>query len=102
MPVEDSGGVLTAAESAGADGQEAQVIVVVCREGNRHVGIAVSHVLDVAAGAELVEAGTRLRTEGVTLLKDRVTGVVGLGAVAPLPAADGAPAEWNQIAESVA
>ena len=102
MPVEDSGGVLTAAESAGADGQEAQVIVVVCREGNRHVGIAVSHVLDVAAGAELVEAGTRLRTEGVTLLKDRVTGVVGLGAVAPLPAVDGAPAEWNQIAESVA
>jgi two-component system chemotaxis sensor kinase CheA len=102
MPVEDSGGVLTAAQSEAVEGHEAQVIVVVCREGNRHVGIAVSHVLDVAAGAELVEAGTRLRTEGVTLLKDRVTGVVGLGAVAPLPASEGATAEWNQIAESMA
>ena len=37
---------------------EAQIVVVVCREGNRHVGIAVSHVLDVAAGSSLFEAGT--------------------------------------------
>jgi hypothetical protein len=51
----------------------------VCREGNRQVGIAVSHVLDVAAGGDLFEAGTRLRTGGVTLLKNRVTGVVDLG-----------------------
>jgi chemotaxis signal transduction protein len=49
---------------------DAQIIVVVCREGNRHVGIAVSHVLDVAAGGDLFEAGTSQRTGGVTLLKD--------------------------------
>ncbi len=66
LPVEDSGGVLAAAE----DNPEAQIIVVVCREGNRHVGIAVSHVLDVAAGGDLFEAGTSQRTGGVTLLKE--------------------------------
>jgi two-component system chemotaxis sensor kinase CheA len=81
LPVEDSGGVLAAAQG----NPEAQIIVVVCREGNRHVGIAVSHVLDVAAGGELFEAGTSQRTGGVTLLKKRVTGVVDLAGVAPLP-----------------
>ena len=50
------------------------------------MGIAVSHVLDVAAGGDLFEAGTSQRTGGVTLLKDRVTGVVDLGGVPPLPA----------------
>ena len=57
---------------------EAQIMVVVCREGNRQVGIAVSHVLDVAAGGNLFEAGTSRRTGGVTLFKNRVTGVVDL------------------------
>jgi two-component system chemotaxis sensor kinase CheA len=76
--------------------------VVVCREGNRQVGIAVSHVLDVAAGGDLFEAGTEQRTGGVTLLKDHVTGVVDLGGVPPLAAGESAPAEWNQIAETVA
>ncbi len=54
LPVEDSGGILAAAQGD----PEAQIVVVVCREGNRHVGIAVSHVLDVAAGGDLFEAGT--------------------------------------------
>ena len=90
LPVEDAGGILAAAEGH----PEAQVVVVVCREGNRHVGIAVSHVLDVAAGGSLFEAGTGGRTNGVTLLKDHVTGVVDLGAVAPLPAAENSPEEW--------
>ena len=97
LPVEDSGGVLAAAQ--GNPG--AQIIVVVCRDGNRHVGIAVSHVLDVAAGGDLFEAGTSRCTGGVTLLKNRVTGVVDLGAVAPLPAKENAANEWNQIAEAV-
>ncbi len=103
MPVEDSGGVLTAAEANrdAQSGGEAKIIVVVCREGNRHVGIAVSHVLDVAAGGDLFEAGTSQRTGGVTLLKDRVTGVVDLGGVAPLPAGENAHEEWNRIAETV-
>jgi two-component system chemotaxis sensor kinase CheA len=84
LPVEDAGGILAAAQ----EHPEAQIVVVVCREGSRHVGIAVSHVLDVAAGGTLFEAGTGEQTDGVTLLKNRVTGVVDLGAVAPLPAAE--------------
>ena len=106
MPVEDSGGVLAAAEaeanSASQTDREPQIIVVVCREGNRHVGIAVSHVLDVAAGGDLFEAGTSQRTGGVTLLKDRVTGVVDLAGVQPLPVCENVSEDWNQIAETVA
>ena len=97
LPVEDSGGVLDAAQ--GNPG--AQIIVVVCREGDRHVGVAVSRVLDVAAGSDLLEAGTRQRAGGVTLLKDRVTGVVDLGGVAPLPVAENAPGNFNEFAETV-
>jgi two-component system chemotaxis sensor kinase CheA len=103
LPIEDSGGVLAAAASVeGAESDsEKQIIVVVCREGNRHVGIAVSHVLDVAAGGDLFEAGTSQRTGGVTLLKNRVTGVVDLGGVAPLPADEIAPASLDEFAEAV-
>jgi len=97
LPVEDTGGVLAAAEG----NPQAQIVVVVCREGNRHVGIAVSHVLDVAAGGDLFEAGTSQRTGGVTLLKQRVTGVVDLGGVPPLPVAGNAQMEWNQVAEAI-
>jgi two-component system, chemotaxis family, sensor kinase CheA len=81
LPVEDSGGVLAAANG----NPDAPLTVVVCREGNRHVGIAVSHVLDVAAGNELFEAGSQHRASGVTLLNDHVTSIVDLGAVPPLP-----------------
>jgi two-component system chemotaxis sensor kinase CheA len=97
LPVEDSGGVLAAAES---DPQK-QIVVVVCREGNRHVGIAVSHVLDVAAGGDLFESGTARRTDGVTLLKQHVTSVVDLGGVPALPGEEEAPAAWSQMAEAV-
>jgi two-component system chemotaxis sensor kinase CheA len=99
LPVEDSGGVLAAVQGD----PEAQIIVVVCREGNRHVGIAVSHVLDVAAGGDLFEAGTTARTGGVTLLKNRVTGVVDLGSVPALPAeVTGGHNDWNQLTETTA
>ena len=103
LPVEDSGGVLAAAQgNEGAeDGSERQIIVVVCREGNRQVGIAVSHVLDVAAGGDLFEAGTTQRTGGVTLLKNRVTGVVDLGCVAALPAEEIVPGALGEFAEEV-
>ena len=51
LPVDDTGGVL----GRGAEAiPRRQIMVVVCRDGQRHVGIAVSHVLDVAAGAELL------------------------------------------------
>ncbi len=104
LPVEDSGGLLAAAQgNAATPGeQEKQIIVVVCREGNRQVGIAVSHVLDVAGGGDLFESGTAQRTGGVTLLKNRVTGVVDLGSVPPLPAGEQALAEWSQTRETVA
>jgi two-component system chemotaxis sensor kinase CheA len=98
LPVEDSGGILAEAQG----NPDAQMIVVVCQEDNRQVGIAVSHVLDVAAGGSLFEAGAGQRTDGVTLLKNRVTGVVNLGAVAPLPLAECAPHELQQVAEAVA
>jgi two-component system, chemotaxis family, sensor kinase CheA len=97
LPIEDSGGVLSAA----AGNPDAPIIVVVCREGARHVGIAVSHVLDVAAGGSLFEAGTEAETEGVTLLKDRVTGVVELRGVEPLPAVSTSPDEFTEVAEVV-
>jgi two-component system chemotaxis sensor kinase CheA len=58
------------------------VVVVICREGDRQVGIAVEHVLDVAAGSRVFEGGTNQVATGITLLKDRVTGVVDLGSVA--------------------
>ena len=98
LPIEDSGAVLAAVEG----NPDAQIIVVVCREGARQVGIAVSHVLDVAAGGELFEAGTSARAGGVTLLKNRVTGVVDLGGVPPLPVDEGAPVEWNQMTVEMA
>jgi two-component system chemotaxis sensor kinase CheA len=97
LPVEDSGGILAAAQGD----PEAEIVVVVCRDGNRHVGIAVSHVLDVTSGGNLCEAGTGTRTEGVTLLKDRVTSVVNLGGVPPLPANEDAPQDWQQTAEAL-
>ena len=81
VPVKDEGGLL-----ATGGNPAAPVIVVICREGDRHAGIAVHHVLDVAGGGKLFEAGTNQLAPGVTLLKDRVTGVVELGATAPLPA----------------
>ena len=59
-------------------------------------------MLDVTGGAELFAAGTDQRTDGVTLLKDRVTGVVELSNVPPLPAQDHAAVQWNQTAEALA
>jgi len=99
MPVEDSGGLLGSAQIGG---DQSKVIVVVCRERNRHVGIAVSQVLDVASGSELFESGTQQRAAGVTLLKDHVTGVVGLSTVPPLPSSDGESSEWAQVEEAIA
>jgi two-component system, chemotaxis family, sensor kinase CheA len=97
LPVEDSGGVLAAVQTD----PDAQIIVVVCRDGNRQVGIAVSHVLDVAAGGDLFEAGTSTRAGGVTLLKSRVTGIVNLGGVPPLPVDDPSTSEWGQVSNQM-
>jgi two-component system, chemotaxis family, sensor kinase CheA len=96
LPVEDIGSVLDDAR----ENPKAAIIVVVCRKDERHVGIVVSHVLDVATGSDLIEAGTSQYAAGVTLLKDRVTGVVDIAA-APLPDIAIMPNEWNQLVEAV-
>ena len=79
LPVDDTDGLLA------ASGEGTQIVVVVCRDANRHVGFVVSHVLDVAAGADLFEAGSSRRAEGVTLLKERVTGLVDLARIPEPP-----------------
>jgi two-component system chemotaxis sensor kinase CheA len=94
LPVEDSGGVLAAAGGY----PDAPLTVVVCRDGSRHVGIAVSHVLDVAAGSDLFEAGTQQLASGITLLNNHVTGIVDLGAVPPLPFDCGGEVEPAELA----
>jgi two-component system, chemotaxis family, sensor kinase CheA len=83
LPLEDSSGILRQPSE-----EDTQITVVVCRDGERHVGVTVSHVLDVAAGAPLVEAGTNAPAPEVTLLKERVTGVVNLSRIPPLPASE--------------
>jgi two-component system chemotaxis sensor kinase CheA len=98
LPVEDTGGLLAATQST----PDAKIIVVVCRDGRRQVGIAVSHVLDVASGGDLFEAGSNQLTGGVTLLKNCVTGIVNLGGVAGLPTAEtNFSMEWSETAEAV-
>ncbi|MGA2216848.1 MAG: chemotaxis protein CheW [Terracidiphilus sp.] len=96
LPVEDTGGILAAGQGQDEREGEAQIIVVICREGDRQVGIAVSHVLDVAAGGDLFEAGTSQHAGGVTLLRNRVTGVVDLGGIAPLPVAESGAREYAE------
>jgi two-component system chemotaxis sensor kinase CheA len=102
LPIEDSAGVFAAASTD----PEAQIIVVVCREGNRQVGIAVSHVLDVAGGNELFEAGSQHHASGVTLLNDHVTGIVDLRAIQPLAVGSHTEhsqhSQWDQISEEIA
>jgi two-component system, chemotaxis family, sensor kinase CheA len=96
VPVEDAGDLVVAAQSDPG----ARIIIVICREGCRHVGIAVSHVLDVASGGALLEAGTLQAAGGVTLLKNRVTGVIDLAGVAPLAVAEAGRRGWSEYAET--
>ncbi|MGB6193611.1 MAG: chemotaxis protein CheW, partial [Terracidiphilus sp.] len=72
LPVEDIGGVF----GRGLGDPDAPVIVVVCGRRRPHFGVLVSDLLDVAKGSALVVAGTASAAEGVTLLADRVTGIV--------------------------
>jgi len=97
LPVEDSGGILASSADPAT-----QIIVVVCREGNRQVGIAVSHVLDVAAGVDLFEAGSRAPADGITLLKDHVTSIVSLQGLPALPAGRGEAKECDQFSSGMA
>ncbi|MGB7134898.1 MAG: chemotaxis protein CheW, partial [Acidobacteriaceae bacterium] len=78
LPLDDAAGAF-----AGTD-PEAQTTVVVCRDGRRQIGMTVSQVLDVAGGRQLEEAGTGALANGITLLHDRVTGVVSLSGIPSL------------------
>jgi two-component system chemotaxis sensor kinase CheA len=69
---------------AAGDDPTAQTTVVVCRDGQRHVGMTVSQVLDVTGGRQLEEAGSGLVADGITLLHEKVTGIVSLAAIPPL------------------
>jgi two-component system chemotaxis sensor kinase CheA len=80
LPLDDAASDLVDATSD----PEAQTTVVVCRDGERHVGMTVSQVLDVTGGSRLEEAGTRLVAEGITLLHEKVTGIVSLSAIPSL------------------
>jgi two-component system chemotaxis sensor kinase CheA len=81
LPLQDTSGMDANASP------EKEMTVVVCRDGERHVGVAVSQVLDVAGGKPLTEAGTNAEAHDVTLLKDRVTSVVNLSRIPALPSA---------------
>ena len=83
LPLEDRSRLLQPGDDQPAQ-SDAEITVVVCRDRERHVGVTVSHVLDVALGAPLVDAGTYNATPDVTLLKERVTGVVNLNRIPAL------------------
>ncbi|MGC2584299.1 MAG: chemotaxis protein CheW, partial [Acidobacteriaceae bacterium] len=82
LPLDDAAGFLVNTDSD----PDAQTTVVVCRDGDRQVGMTVSEVLDVSAGSTLSEAGTGAIADGITLLQEHVTGVVQLSGIPPLDA----------------
>ncbi len=79
LPLKDSTSYNSAASS------EEEMTVVVCLDGERHVGVAVAQVLDVASGKPLNEAGTNAVAHNVILLKDHVTNLVDLRRIPALP-----------------
>ncbi len=95
LPLEDADGILCSASPHG------RIIVVVCRKAGRQTGIAVSQVLDVAAGGRISQAGAGIPLEGVTLLKDRVIAVADLGGAAAPVAGNGISVEWNRAVEAL-
>jgi two-component system chemotaxis sensor kinase CheA len=90
MPVlRFEGTLLPLQDVSGGDAasQDEEMTVVVCQDGDRHVGVSVSQVLDVAYGRPLTEAGTQVAARNVTLLNDHVTNVVNLRRIPMLPSA---------------
>jgi len=83
VPVLRFEGSLLPLRDTGSAGEE--MTVVVCRDGSRHVGVAVSQVLDVADGRPLEEAGTHAAARNVTLLHEKVTSIVPLEVIPALP-----------------
>jgi two-component system chemotaxis sensor kinase CheA len=79
LAVDDPAGLLAEAES------NRQLSVVICRDDDRHVGVVVSHLLDVAARSDLFDAGSGRGAEGLVLLKDHLATVVDLAQIPPAP-----------------
>ncbi len=88
LPLDDAASELIDA----SDDPEAQTTVVVCRDGDRQVGMTVSQVLDVTGGKQLEQAGTGGVAGGITLLHERVTGIVGLSGIPSLECVAETPA----------
>lgn len=97
LPLDDAASMLVDV----SDDPEAQTTVVVCRDGDRQVGMTVSQVLDVTGGRQLEEAGTGAIADGITLLHERVTGIVSLSAIPSLEStAEPAAIEFSLPAEA--
>jgi two-component system chemotaxis sensor kinase CheA len=96
LPLDDAAADLV---DQGGD-PEAQTTVVVCRDGQRHVGMTVSQVLDVTGGSQLEEAGSGMVADGITLLHEKVTGIVSLANIPSLDnVVEQAPMEFSLPAE---
>jgi two-component system chemotaxis sensor kinase CheA len=81
LPLDDAAACLAEGDP------EAQTTVVVCRDGDRQIGMTVSQVLDVTGGRQLEEAGTGAVAGGLTLLHEKVTSIVSLAGIAGLETA---------------
>jgi len=69
LPIDDS---LDALAAAGGD-PDAALAIVVCRQGPRRLGIAVSRALAVARGRPLIDDAAGCQAAGVTLIEGRAT-----------------------------
>jgi two-component system chemotaxis sensor kinase CheA len=92
LPLDDESADLAASSS----NEDAQTTVVMCRNGERHVGITVSQVLDVSGGQQLQESGTHAVAEGLTLLQEKVTEIIPLSRVRGLDLATVAAASAKE------
>src|SRR6202034_2563196 len=98
LPLDDAASDLV---DQGGD-PEAQTTVVVCRDGQRHVGMTVSQVLDVTGGQQLEEAGFGLDADRITLLHEKGTGIVSLSNIPALDSvADSAPVDFSPPQEEI-
>lgn len=93
LPLDDAATNLSTAESA----ENEQATVVVCRDGERHVGVTVSQVLDVTGGQNLGEAGTGSVADGIALLHEKVTEIIPLSGI---PNLDSTTSNQTSSAES--
>ena len=95
LPLDDA-----PASLAECSDEDAQTTVVICRDGDRNVGITVSQVLDVSCGQKLEESGTKAAADGLVLLQEKVTEIIVLSNIPGLDAAtqSAAPTKGSESA----